>query len=105
MAWTGNLFFGYNGDGYGDYTDGMFVRVNSSSTSDADSTLVLITATAREYAEKLVEEGYDMPYDWNWGEVFSEIPDEVLASAGIEANVEGVAMCIPHDEIVVAQIM
>lgn len=44
-----------------------------------------------------------MPYDWTWGDIIGEVPDEVFAAAGLSVKVEGVAAVINNDEIVVNQ--
>ena len=103
MSWNGNFFFGYNSDGYVEYTDGSVVTVASSVTSDAASTLKLLANTGRDSAKKLVDEGWDMPYDWTWGDIIGEVPDEVFAAAGLSVKVESVASVINNDEIVMNQ--
>lgn len=104
MAWNGIVDFGFNSDGYGDYNDGMTVEISSTTTDSLDDTLDLLRKMANEYCAEEVAKGWCMPYDWNWGDVFSEIPDEVFTRYGITANA-GRSDIVPHDEIVVAQIL
>lgn len=105
MAWTGTIFFGYSNNMYADFDDGTIVTVSSAITDDAASTLELIASIGRDYAKKITDEGYDMAYNWCWGDVLDDVPDEVFAAAGIDLHYEKVAACVAHDEIVVDRIM
>lgn len=100
MSWDGTITCGFNDDGFGAYNYGMTVDIHSNGTDTMDDTLELIKKVAREYCREEIEKGWEMPYPWNWGDVFNEVPAEVFASYGISAN-SYTSQIIPHDEIVV----
>lgn len=78
---------------------------NSAATDDTASTLELIASIDRDYAKKITDEGYDMAYNWCWGDVLDDVPDEVFAAAGLDLRIESVAAYVASDEIVVERIM
>lgn len=99
----GYVAFGFNGDGYGDYTAGAIADVKTEYADSADEALMLVAKIAREYCEQLQkEENYEMPYSWNWGDVLEEVPEEFFTVRGVTFSYVGACTIFPHDEIVVS---
>lgn len=101
--YSGIIAFGFNSDGYGDYNNGMAVEIVSYHTSDVDDTLELIKKIATDYCTTEVQSGWEMPYSWCWGDVFSDIPAEVFAGYGVTTIVMTFNAMFPHDETVVPE--
>lgn len=102
MSWSGVVVFGYNGDGYGDYTNALVVDLESANTNSLDETLELVKEAARDWCDSEMESGWEMPYSFNWGDVFEEIDDEYYESRGIHMKMMVAAQVLYHDEEVVA---
>lgn len=103
----GYITFGYNDSGFGDYTYGQVVwlEVRDANTGTPEEALAALSLAAHEYYEKLqVEEGYEMPYPWTWGDLVNELDLDWLASdKGIVLrSCEACRPIFPHDEIVVS---
>lgn len=94
--------FGFNADGYGDYSDGFVADVQVPNADTTDDALTEIASIARKYYEKISEEeGYEMPYPWNWGDVAEEVPEEFFTENGVVFRSLGATDIWYHDEIVV----
>lgn len=99
----GYVAFGFNGNGYGDYTAGAIADVKTEYADSADEALMLVAKIAREYCEQLQkEENYEMPYPWNWGDVLEEVPEEFFTARGVTFSYVGACTIFPHDETVVS---
>lgn len=100
----GWLCFGYNEDGYGDYNMGLIANVEVEAASNSYEALEVISNVARKYCEKShEEEEYEIPYPWNWGDVFNEVDDAFFAANGIcVRELHGCGISV-YDETVVAE--